>query len=130
MAQDHAHHAGNRQYFITWCWLLVMTVLALLAGYYVPSGLTKSFVLVAITLAKIGLIGAIFMHLRFERMNLVMLTFSPIILVIIMFFFTHGEVGGSPTQRNFSRFAKEILLAGSPSVRAKLESPSRNSSKT
>jgi len=93
MAQAHAQSHGYKQYFLTWLWLLVMTLLALGIGYVtMPEGL-KAFLLVSITLAKIGLIGAIFMHLKFERMNLVMLTFSPLVLAIILFFFTYGETG-------------------------------------
>ena len=92
---DVAH--GNRQYFVTWCWLLVMTLLALGMGYApVPEGL-KAFLLVCITLAKIVLIASIFMHLKFEKMNLVMMTFSPLVLALILFFITFGESGGSST---------------------------------
>ena len=100
MAHDEhgAGHAVNyKQYFMTWCWLLVMTLLALGLGYApMPEGL-KGFLLVGITLAKIVLIGSIFMHLKFERMNLVMLTFSPLVLSLILFFITFGEAGGSAT---------------------------------
>ena len=95
---DHAHGPiSYRQYFTTWCWLLVMTLLALGVGYVnMPEGI-KAVLLVGITLAKIILIAAIFMHLKFERMNLVMITISPLILSIILFFFTYGETGGSAT---------------------------------
>src|SRR6185436_3456714 len=100
MANAHTHDVaahGNRQYFTTWCWLLVMTLLALGMGYApVPEGL-KAFLLVCITLAKIVLIASIFMHLKFEKMNLVMLTFSPLVLALILFFITFGESGGSST---------------------------------
>jgi caa(3)-type oxidase subunit IV len=86
-----------KQYFMTWVWLLVMTLLALGMGYApIPEGI-KVLLLVGITLAKIVLIASIFMHLRFEKMNLVMLTFSPLILAIILFFFTWGETSGSAT---------------------------------
>ena len=100
MADDHAHgHApiNYKQYFMTWFWLLVMTLLALGVGYVnMPEGI-KAVLLVGTTLAKIVLIAAIFMHLKFERMNLVMITLCPLILSIILFFFTYGEVGGSAT---------------------------------
>ena len=96
MAEVHGHN--YKQYVMTWVWLLVMTLLALGVGYVqtIPHGL-KALLLVGITLAKIGLIGAIFMHLKFERMNLVMLTFSPLVLSIILFFFTYGETRNDPT---------------------------------
>lgn len=98
MAQAHGHSTGYKQYFMTWFWLLVMTMLALGIGYvHMPESI-KGFLLVGITLAKIILIGSVFMHLKFERMNLVMLTFSPLILSIILFFFTFGEtLGTDPT---------------------------------
>src|ERR1044072_5131788 len=91
MAHDHGHGHDNRQYFITWAWLLVMTMFALGIGYVpMPEGI-KAILLVGTTLAKIVLIGRIFMHLKFEKMNLVMLTFSPLLLSIILYFFTRGE---------------------------------------
>jgi len=37
------------------------------------------------------------MHLKFERLNLVMITISPLILSIILFFFTYGDTAGSST---------------------------------
>ena len=79
----HGHPTGYRQYFMTWFWLLVMTLLALALGYINMPGGLKAVLLVGITLGKIVLIGSIFMHLRFERLNLVMLTFSPLILALI-----------------------------------------------
>ena len=107
MANTHEAHEAHgthgheklsyRQYFVTWAWLLAMTLLALGAGYVNMPETIKAVILVCITLAKIVLIAAIFMHLKFERMNLVMLTFSPIILSIILFFFTYGDAGSSAT---------------------------------
>ena len=47
------------------------------------------------TLAKILVIAAIFMHLRYERLNLILITFVPLILAIILFAFTFPETLGS-----------------------------------
>src|SRR3954464_4069604 len=96
---EHAHPTGYKQYFVTWCWLLAMTLLALGIGYIngIP-GAVKTVLLVGITLAKIFLIGSIFMHLKTERVNLIMLTFSPLVLAIVLFTFTAGETrGNDPT---------------------------------
>jgi cytochrome c oxidase subunit IV len=74
-----------------------MTLLALGIGYApIPEGL-RGFLLVCVTLAKIILIASIFMHLRFEKLNLVMLTFTPLVLAVILFFITFGESSGSST---------------------------------
>ena len=112
MANAHAHATSYRQYFLTWFWLLVMTALALGIGYLdsIPPAL-KAVLLVGITLAKIVLIGAIFMHLKFERMNLVMLTFSPIILSIVLFFFTFGDTRVDPTHQLINRVPGEPVAA-------------------
>jgi len=94
----HAHPTGYKQYFMIWVWLLVMTMSALGIGYVhsIPESI-KALLLVGITLAKIFLIGAFFMHLKTEKLNLIMLTFSPLILSIILFFFTFGETTKDPT---------------------------------
>jgi caa(3)-type oxidase subunit IV len=92
---EHAHPTGYRQYIVTWGWLLLMTALALAIGYIhsIPEGY-KAILLVGITLAKIFLIGSIFMHLKSEKVNLVMLTFTPLLLAMVLFIFTFGETVG------------------------------------
>jgi cytochrome c oxidase subunit IV len=80
---------------LTWFWLLVLTLLALGLGYAPMGEGLKALLLVSVTLAKIVLIASIFMHLRFERLNLVMLTFAPLILAIVLFAFTFPETAGS-----------------------------------
>jgi cytochrome c oxidase subunit IV len=42
-------------------------------------------------------IAAVFMHLRYERLNLIMITFAPLILAVILFSFTFPETFGSVT---------------------------------
>lgn len=94
----HAHANHNRQYFTTWCWLLFMTLLALGLGYVdAIHGPIKTTLLIGITLAKIFLIGSIFMHLKTEKVNVIMMTFSPLVLSIILFAFTFGETRKDPT---------------------------------
>ena len=92
----HDHATSNRQYFTTWCWLLLMTMFALIIGYLhsIPEGI-KAVLLVGTTLAKILLIGRIFMHLKFEKMNLVMLTLTPLLISAVLYFMTRGETRGT-----------------------------------
>ena len=95
MANEHSNAIPYKTYLMTWFWLLVMTMLALGLGYAPIAETLKAFLLVGTTLAKILLIAAIFMHLRFERINLIMITFAPLILAIILFSFTFPETFGS-----------------------------------
>jgi cytochrome c oxidase subunit IV len=96
----HGHDAqviSYRTYFITWVWLLVLTALALGLGYAPIPEKLKALLLVGTTLAKILVIAAVFMHLRYERLNLVLITFTPLILAIILFSFTYPETLGTVT---------------------------------
>lgn len=82
---------------MTWVWLLVLTALALGLGYAPMNERLKAFLLVCTTLAKILVIAAVFMHLRYERLNLILITFAPLILAVILFSFTFPETFGSAT---------------------------------
>jgi len=98
MAQGHdAHAISYKTYFMTWVWLLVLTALALGIGYAPINETLKAFLLVGTTLAKILVIAAVFMHLRYERLNLILITFAPLVLAIIMFAFTFPETLGTST---------------------------------
>jgi len=94
-AQHGSHAISYKTYFVTWAWLLVLTALALGIGYAPINETLKAFLLVGTTLAKILVIAAIFMHLRYERINLVLITFVPLILSVILFAFTFPETLGS-----------------------------------
>ncbi len=89
------HPAGYRTYYITWGWLLVLTLLALGIGYVDMPGGIKAVLLVGTTLAKVVIIAAIFMHLRSEKMNLVLITFCPLVLALILFFFMVPDAADS-----------------------------------
>ena len=97
MAGEHEHSISYKTYLWTWFWLLVLSLLALGLGYAPINEKLKALLLVCTTLAKILVIAAIFMHLRYERLNLVLLTFAPLILAVILFAFTFPETLGNAT---------------------------------
>src|SRR5215469_886544 len=98
MTEHHEQHGiSYKLYFMTWVWLLVLTALALGLGYTNINEKLKAFLLVCTTLAKILVIAAIFMHLRYERINLILITFAPLVLAVILFSFTFPETFGSAT---------------------------------
>jgi cytochrome c oxidase subunit 4 len=88
---EHEHSLSYGLYFKTWIWLLVLTALALGIGYAPMNESIKALLLVGTTLLKILVIAAVFMHLRYERVNLILITIAPLILAIIMFAFTFPE---------------------------------------
>jgi len=97
MPEEHEHSISYKTYLWTWFWLLVLSLLALGLGYAPINEKLKALLLVCTTLAKILVIAAIFMHLRYERLNLVLLTFAPLILAVILFAFTFPETLGTAT---------------------------------
>jgi cytochrome c oxidase subunit 4 len=97
VAEHEQHAVSYKLYFKTWAWLLVLTAVALALGYAPINERFKAFLLVCTTLAKILVIASIFMHLRYERINLILLTFVPLILAIILFSFTFPETLGTAT---------------------------------
>jgi cytochrome c oxidase subunit IV len=98
MAEQHDQHSiSYKTYLMTWVWLLVLTALALGLGYTNIDERLKAFLLVCTTLAKILVIAAVFMHLRYERINLILITFTPLILAVILFSFTFPETLGNAT---------------------------------
>ena len=100
MAEHHDHDPSvitYKTYFKTWAWLLFLTALALGIGYVNMNEKLKALLLVGTTLLKILVIAAVFMHLRYERVNLILITISPLILAIILFSFTFPETLGNAT---------------------------------
>lgn len=75
-----AHAPGYRTYIRIWLVLLALTVVMLfLDTAPIPRGLLIGVLMVAM-LAKAGLIGGWFMHLRFERMVLGLAVFFGLLL--------------------------------------------------
>ncbi len=64
--------AGYRTYWFTWVLLLMLTLGMLVTGYIPLTRGLIVLVLIVAMLAKASLIGAYFMHLRFEKLGLVL----------------------------------------------------------
>lgn len=81
----HHHAAGNRLFIGVWGWLLILTGIEIFLAYeHLPLRLML-ILLMGLSIAKAGMIMAYFMHLRFERMNLI-LTLIPALVVLIALF--------------------------------------------
>ena len=75
------HFAGNAKLFITiWVWLLLVTALEVFLGYIHLPVIYMLVILMGASIVKAALIVAYFMHLRFERLNLI-LTIIPALVV-------------------------------------------------
>jgi cytochrome c oxidase subunit IV len=80
---EHEHFAGsNKLFFSVWFWLLLMTGLEVFLGYVHLDFRLMLTILLGLSIIKAALIIAYFMHLRFERLSLV-LTLVPMLVICI-----------------------------------------------
>jgi cytochrome c oxidase subunit 4 len=72
-AHGQAHEpAGMRVMYWVWIWLLAVTLLEVLLAYLQVPPHIMLVALMGMSLVKASLIVAYFMHLKFERLNLVL----------------------------------------------------------
>ena len=82
-AEPHEHFAGSNRLFISvWVWLLALTGFEVFLGYIHLPVIYMLVILLGASIIKAALIVAYFMHLRFERLNLI-LTIIPALVVAI-----------------------------------------------
>jgi cytochrome c oxidase subunit 4 len=79
----HEHGGGNtRLYLIVWGWLIALTAVEVILGYIQIPLTIMLIVVMGLSIIKAVLIVAYFMHLKFERMSLI-LTIVPAVVVCI-----------------------------------------------
>jgi cytochrome c oxidase subunit 4 len=84
---EHEHFAGSTKLFTSvWVWLLVMTAIEVFLAYIQLPLVYMLTILIGLSIIKAALIIAYFMHLRFERLSLV-LTLIPMLVVCICLLF-------------------------------------------
>lgn len=77
------HFAGSNRLFLSvWIWLLALTGFEVFLGYIHLPVIYMLVILMGASIIKAALIVAYFMHLRFERLNLV-LTVVPAVVIAI-----------------------------------------------
>jgi cytochrome c oxidase subunit 4 len=82
-AESPDHFAGNNRLFISvWVWLLALTGFEVFLGYIHLPVMYMLVILMGASIVKAALIVAYFMHMRFERLNLVM-TIVPAVVICI-----------------------------------------------
>jgi cytochrome c oxidase subunit IV len=80
---EEVHFAGsNRLFMMVWIWLLALTGFEVFLGYIHLNVVLMLVILMGASIIKAALIIAYFMHLRFERLNLI-LTIVPAVVVCI-----------------------------------------------
>src|SRR6059058_688787 len=82
-AESHEYFAGTNRLFISvWVWLLALTGFEVFLGYIHLPVTYMLVILMGASIIKAALIVAYFMHMRFERLNLI-LTIVPALVIAI-----------------------------------------------
>lgn len=77
------HFAGSNKLFVSiWVWLVLLTAIEVFLAYKPMSLLLMLTILLGLSIIKAALIIAYFMHLKFERLSLV-LTLVPALVMCI-----------------------------------------------
>src|SRR5437868_14990204 len=91
-ADTQEHFAGSNKLFISiWFWLLLLTGFEVFLGYVQLPVVYMLVILMGASIIKAALIVAYFMHLRFERINLI-LTIVPAVVICICLFMVFFHV--------------------------------------
>ena len=81
-AHVEEHFAGSNKLFISiWVWLVVLTLIEIFLAYRPMSILLMLTILLGLSIIKAALIVAYFMHLKFERLSLI-LTIVPMLVSV------------------------------------------------
>ena len=87
MSAHEEHFAGSNKLFISiWVWLLVLTLVEIFLAYKPMRIQFMLTILLGLSIIKAALIMAYFMHLKFERLSLI-LTLVPALVVCICLLF-------------------------------------------
>jgi cytochrome c oxidase subunit 4 len=82
-AETEEHFAGSTKLFLSiWVWLLLLTGFEVFLGYIQLPVVYMLVILMGASIIKAALIVAYFMHLRFERLTMI-LTIVPALVVCI-----------------------------------------------
>jgi cytochrome c oxidase subunit 4 len=103
-AQGQQHPIGL--YFTVWGMLFVLSAFSYMVDYFHLHGMLRWTLIITFMLLKAGLIVAVFMHMRWERLALIYAILLPpgaiLVLVALMFseggytFVTRGVFFGAP----------------------------------
>src|SRR5258705_5910663 len=86
-AHAEEHFAGSNKLFVSiWAWLVALTLVAIFLAYKPMAIHIMLTILLGLSIIKAALIVAYFMHLKVERLSLV-LTVVPMLVVCIVLLF-------------------------------------------
>lgn len=108
MAQQAAAHAEGQQhpiklYLVVWGWLFILSICSYLVDYFHLQGHLRWFLILTFMMLKAGLIVAVFMHMRWERLALSYAILLPPLVVLVF-------VGIMVFESNYTLLTRVLFL--------------------
>ena len=90
-----AEHHSDAVYMRTFYYLVVLTILEIAVALPSYSHLLKAILLIGMALGKAALVAMFFMHLRFERVTLGVIAFTPLVICVFLVFMLTPDLGAA-----------------------------------
>jgi caa(3)-type oxidase subunit IV len=84
-AHADAHGGSNRENIIIWVVLLVLTAIEIYLGYKHLDPILMLVLLIGLSVIKVGLIVAYFMHMKFERKSFIYTVIPGLVILLCLF---------------------------------------------
>ena len=91
--------------------LAVLTAIEIGVIYLPVAKLVIAFMLVILAVAKAGLVGLYFMHLKFEKRTLGLIAMTPLVLCTLLIFSLVPDLTGTPHQSSSAPHPVEESIA-------------------
>jgi cytochrome c oxidase subunit 4 len=83
-AQAHGQQHPIKLYLLVWGLLFVLSACSYLVDYFDVQGYLRWFLIIVFMMLKAGLIVAVFMHMAWERLALVVAILTPPLAVLVL----------------------------------------------
>ena len=100
-------HHPIKLYLVVWGWLFVLSTCSYLVDYFGLEGILRWSLILLFMVLKAGLIVAVFMHMAWERLALMLAILIPPILVLVF-------VGLMTFESNYTLLTREQFLSAGP----------------
>ena len=88
-----AEHHSESLYMTIFYYLLALTLLEIAAALPTYATWLKAILLISMALGKASLVAMFFMHLRFERVTLGVIAFTPLVICVFLVFMLTPDLG-------------------------------------
>lgn len=110
------HFSGSNKLFTwVWIWLLILTALEVVLAYKPMSLVLMLTILMGLSIIKAALIIAYFMHLKFERMSLILTVVPALVICICLLFVFFPDSFRSAGLRYQFKEPRPVTTAGEES---------------